>query len=170
MILVGRIISTHGLRGEVKVRIITDFPERFLEDRFYFLSLASEPGKMLKTEVEKSRLQGNKAVLKFRGFSSIDEAKKLKGAEVFIEEAALKPLQADTFYQFQIIGLEVFSEEGEPIGKLTEILDLPSNDVYVVQGKKEVILVPALKEVIKKIDLEQKKMWVKLLKEFTNED
>ncbi|MCL5774326.1 MAG: ribosome maturation factor RimM [Firmicutes bacterium] len=170
MILVGRVTSTHGLLGEVKVSVLTDFPERFLEDRFYFLSISSEPGKMVKMEVEKSRLQGSKAVMKFRGFSSIDEAKKLKGAEIYIEEADLKPIPPDTFYQFQIIGLDVYLETGELIGKLTEILDLPSNDVYVVQGKKEVILVPALKKVIKKIDLEQKKMWIKLLEEFINED
>lgn len=170
MILVGRVTSTRGLTGEVKVRILTDFPERFLEDKFFFLSFASEPGKMIKMEVEKSRLQSRLAILKFIGFSSIDEAKKLRGAEIFIEEAELKPLPPDTFYQFQIIGLDVYSEEGEVIGKLTEILELPANDVYVVQGKKEVTLVPAIKKVIKKIDLVQKKIWVKLLEEFIDED
>lgn len=160
LISIGKIVAPHGVRGDVRVIPLTDFPERF---------------KQLKSVLIDSRpfdIQGVKyhkqfVLLKFHGLDSMNDVENLRGKYLKIDRKDAAPLPEGYYYQFDIIGLAVYDEQGECLGKVTEILETGSNDVYVVENEvKKQLLVPALKEVVKKIDLANKNMIVKLQEEW----
>ena len=93
--------------------------------------------------------------MKLKGFNSISEAEKLKGCEIAIPEKWLWPLGVDEYYQFQIIGLDVYTDEGVHLGKVKDIFPTGSNDVYTVKKGQKEYLIPAIKEVIKEVDLQR---------------
>lgn len=155
---VGRIVNTHGVRGEVRVIPLTSDISRFEYLLFAFVIVDGKRKELRVTEV---RYHKSFVLLKFNGIDTMDEAEKLKGCDLYVDRKNARPLEEDEFFICDLIGLEVFEEE-QLLGKLTEVLETGSNDVYVVKGREKDILIPALKSVVLDVDLENKKMQVKL--------
>ena len=145
---VGQIVNTHGLRGEVKVNPRTDAPEVFE----VFEILCTEDGKEYK--VESVRYQKNCVLLKLSGVNNMTEAEKMKNKILFASRELFEDLPEDTFLVADIIGLEL-KDENIVYGKITDVISTGSNDVYEVKptvGKN--IYVPAIKDVVKEINID----------------
>lgn len=156
--MVARIVSPQGNRGEVKAEVVTDFPRRFAGTRSVHLGPDHAP-----YEVEGHRFAGRLVVLKLRGVDSLDQAERLRGLLVEVPESQAVPLPSEHYFWHQIVGLRVETASGEPLGQVAEILETGGNDVYVVRGPKGEILVPAIKQVVKRIDLDHGLMVVELM-------
>lgn len=161
LVAIGKIVAPHGVRGDVRIMPLTDFPERFRKLKTAFLASGT------KLTVEGVKYHKQFVLLKFHGLDNMNAVEHLRNQLVHVPESEVVKLPEGQYYQYQIIGLEVFTEDGQVIGKITEILETGSNDVYVAEnpGQKPV-MIPALKEVVKIIDLENKKMVVKLQEEW----
>ncbi|MGA1875466.1 MAG: ribosome maturation factor RimM [bacterium] len=156
LVHIGKIINTHGTRGEVKVYPLTDFPERYRSLKEVFLTTTAPESESL--VIDKVRFQKGLIILKLRGYNTIDEAERLKGCAIGIPEDQVWPLGEDEYYYFQIIGLKVYTEAGLFLGTVESIFPTGSNDVYVVKKDRKEYLIPATKEVIREINLEAKRI------------
>ncbi|MFC1932661.1 ribosome maturation factor RimM [Chloroflexota bacterium] len=145
-IAIGKILAPWGVKGKLKVAVVTDFPQRFAPSSKVYIS--QQPMTIDSTEWHKG-----KAIIKLNTIDSIKDAEKLQGRLVEIHYSQVYPLPEGQYYHFQLIGLEVWTTQGELLGNITEILTTPSNDNYVVNGAKGEILIPAIEDVIKSIDL-----------------
>jgi len=160
LITVGKIVAPHGVRGDVRIVPLTDFP-----DRFYDLKtvLVEDVGQL---KIEAVRQHKKFILIKFAERDSVSAAQLLRGKLLKIKREDVVKLPEGQYYIFDIIGLNVFTEEGTLLGSITDVLQPGSNDVYVVeQHDKKELLIPAIKEVVKKIDIEGKQMIVKLQEE-----
>lgn len=160
-IIIGEIVNTQGHLGEVRVWPTTDFPERFRELKEVYINAG---GKLTTYHIERVRYHKQFVIVKFTEVPDMNSAEALKGALLQIDREALIPLPADTYYFFDIIGLKVFTDAGDNLGTITDIIQTGGNDVYVVKppaGRD--ILIPALKQVVKEINPAEKKMIVELL-------
>jgi 16S rRNA processing protein RimM len=158
-ISIGEIIGHHGIKGELKLKLLTDFPERFRPDSEFELAWKDGERETRSVVIESVRPHKSHLLLKLRNVNTREEAAPFVGALFQVDENEVFPLPPGSYYQFQIIGLEVFSLEGESLGRLKEILTMPMHDIYVVKGEKE-YLVPALKRVVKKVDVDAGKIWI----------
>ncbi len=150
-ITIGTILAPWGVKGKLKVTVATDFPQRFAASSKVYIN--RQPMTIDNTEWHKG-----KAIIKLNTIDSIEEAKKLPGQLVEIHRSQLQPLPEGQYYHFQLIGLEVRTTQGELLGNITEILSTPSNDNYVVSGAKGEILIPAVEDVIKSVDLDKERL------------
>ncbi len=161
-ISVGKVLTTQGNKGELKVMLLTDFPERFQEgSEVYF----EEQTGLTKYKICSSRLHNKWLILGLEGVSDMKIAEKFRDCLIKIPSNEVMPLPKGSYYIFQLLGLPVFTEEGQYLGDLHEIFQTGSNDVYRVMhpdSNKE-ILIPALKECVQTIDLENRKIIVHLL-------
>lgn len=160
---VGKIVNTHGVRGEVKVISTTDFPdERYAKGSTLYIK--PDTKQMEKLIVASHRLHKNFHLLTFEGYHNINEVEKFKGEMLKISEDQLVDLEEDEFYYHEIIGCQVFTEDGTMLGKLKEILSPGANDVWVVQrpGEKDLLL-PYIDQVVKEVDVQSKKVIVHLM-------
>lgn len=157
-IAIGKIVSAHGIKGEVRVVPWTDSLERFnLLNRVYL----AKDGAVRTAHIISARSHKNVVVMSLREVTSANEAEALRNWTVEIEHKDLLPLPEGHYYIFQLIGLKVRILDGRDLGVLTEVLQTGANDVYVVQrpGCKDV-LIPALKSVVKKIDIQGQEILV----------
>jgi 16S rRNA processing protein RimM len=144
-VTIGRITAAHGIRGEVKVEPLTDFPQRFQPGSRLWLDGAPH-------DVERGRPQGRNVILKLRGVDSRTQAEALAGKALLAPEAA--PIEDEgVYYLHDVIGLRVEDTAGQTLGRLAEVLSTGSNDVYVVRGDRGELLLPALDDVIRQVDL-----------------
>jgi len=153
---VGKIVNTHGIRGEVRVISRTDFPEERYKvgnKLFLFLPKSKVP---LELTVKTHRTHKNFDLLTFEGYENINEVEKFRDGMLKVPESHLAALEEDEFYFHEIIGCLVATTEGEEIGKITEILTPGANDVWVVKGKggKE-YMIPYISDVVKKVDIKE---------------
>ncbi|MDV0430929.1 ribosome maturation factor RimM [Lactiplantibacillus sp. DA1] len=154
---VGTLVNTHGIRGEVKVVVVTDFPEeRFKvgQQLVLFKSPDATTGGVTVT-ITKSREQKGLYFLTFKGFDNINDVERYKGWTIKVPAEALHDLPAGEYYYHQIVGLQVVTTADEPLGTIKEILSPGANDVWVVQrehGQSDVLL-PKIPQVIKNVDL-----------------
>lgn len=161
MIRVGKITNTHGHKGAVKVQPLTDYPERFEELQDVYLVDGERKEKLT---IESIKYQKNNLILEIKEIEDMNQAEMFKGKYLFIEMKDARPLPEGHFYIFQLIGLQVY-EGNKYLGKIRDVMQTGSNDVYIVKrekGQKD-LLIPALKQVVKKIDLETQIMQVELL-------
>ncbi len=159
-LIIGTVVGVFGVRGELKVRIETDFPERFKQLKRVFICDAAY-------DVTRSRLHQGMALLKLNGLDDANHAADLDDCSVEVALDDAVKLKANQYFLYQIEGLRVETMDGEPLGTVSEILQTGANDVYVVatlEGKE--ILLPAIAQVIKQIDLEHGKMIVELMDEY----
>jgi 16S rRNA processing protein RimM len=157
-ISIGRIIKPVGLSGEMKVWPLTDFPERF--QTLHQVRVATAEAN-LTHRISASRQVGNHLYLRFSGVTEVGQANLLRGGLIQIPEEARFPLSKGSYYQYEIVGLDVFTEAGEKLGQVGDILETGSNDVYVVRGGGEEYYIPALVSVVLKIDLEVGRMIIR---------
>lgn len=162
MYLIGKIINTHGIRGEVKVKQITDFIERFSVGATIY---AVDPaGEVTPLEVASFRQHKNHILLRFTGFSTLESVESFRGSDLKIKHEQLTELEADEYYYHEIIGCTVKTTEGEKIGKVDAILSPGANDVWVVKntvGKE--YLIPYIADVVKHVDVENKQVIIELM-------
>ena len=162
---VGTIVNTHGIRGELKILPRTDFPEiRFRKGSVLHVS-GDVPGEMLELEIFSSRAHKNTYLVLFKGFQNINEVEKFKGREVKVPANQRVDLDEDEYYYHDIIGCKVVTEEGEEIGVVEDILKPGANDVWVTSGKnkKKQILIPVIDDVVLDVDVNQKRIKIRLL-------
>ncbi len=149
----GQIVNTHGLRGDVKVMPWADDPSDLLEfDRFFIDGT--------QYQVEHSSQQKNMILLKLQGVDSIDDAMKLRNRELCISREDVE-LEDGVVFVADLIGLPVMAD-GRKIGKITEVMTLPGNDVYVVKGEHE-YLIPAVREYVEPLNLSTGAVYVHLI-------
>lgn len=161
-IIIGKIVAPHGVRGDVRVIPLTDFPERFSKMK----TVSLDSGQTYQIESTKEHKQF--IILKLKGLNSRNDVESLKGHLIQIPREDAMPLPEDRFYIFDLIGLKVYDEEEKFLGVLTDVLQTGSNDVYIVEESAQAkpLLIPALKKVVLKIDLIEKIMIVKLQEEW----
>jgi 16S rRNA processing protein RimM len=155
---VGRVLRPHGVRGEVRVEIHTDFPERFAVYETLYLGDQRTP-----YGLEGHRFHQGKALLKFVGVDDRNAAEELREQWVWIAIQDAAPLQEGEIYLHQMIHLRVVTVEGEDLGEVTEIIETGANPVYVVRGSGGEILIPDTDEVILDIDLDRQRVTVQLI-------
>ncbi|WP_018250076.1 ribosome maturation factor RimM [Orenia marismortui] len=160
MIIIGEIIRHQGNKGEVRVKPLTDFLERFEQlDSVYLI----KNGDKKEVYIEDVWYHKQFIILKFEGFDEIGQAIDHKGYLIQIAEEDKVELSADNYYVEDVIGLEVYTDKGEYLGIVNEILETGANDVYIVKDEETELLLPAIKDVILDIDLSTERMKVKLL-------
>lgn len=145
-ITIGEILAPRGTKGKIKIKVLTDFPERFAPDSVVYVN--HQPMTVASTEWYKG-----KATVKFNFIDSFEDAERLRGQPIEIHYSQLKSLPEGEYYHFELIGLEVLTTEGELLGKITEILSAKSNDNYIVTGARGQLLIPAIDDVVKSVDL-----------------
>ncbi|WP_339063372.1 ribosome maturation factor RimM [Tepidibacillus marianensis] len=164
-IKVGKIVNTFGVKGEVKIYLYTDFPEqRFQEGNQLYLS-KEEGSEKQKITVEKAKVNKNVYLVKFKEWDNINEVEKYRDYYLWITKEQQEELNEGEYYYHQIIGCQVQTTNGEEIGTVTDILTPGANDVWVVKperGKKE-ILIPYIQEVVKDVDVKNRKIIIELM-------
>jgi len=160
-ITIGKVLASWGIKGKLKVEVATDLPQRFNPSSTVYIN--QQPMTIESTEWRK-----RKAIIKLGTVDSIEDAEKLRGQLIEIHHSQLHPLPEGQYYHFQLIGLEVRTTQGELLGNITEVLTTPSNDNYVVSGAKGEILIPAIEDVIKSIDLKKGRLVIEPLEGLLN--
>lgn len=160
---IGRILRPHGVRGELRAEILTDYPDRMRtfaqHSRALFVGKGHQPFTL--TGV---RFHQDAMLLTFKECTTRDEADVLRGAlvEIPLEEAV--PLEAGEYYHFQLIGMQVETEEGEALGEIVDAFTAPgANDVFVVHGSRGEILIPAIEDVVISLDVEARRVVIRPL-------
>ena len=158
-IAVGEIIKPQGIRGELKVIPLTHDIRRFGEIRRVYWKCADG---LRELYLEDYRPFKSFVLLKFAGIDNLTEAERLGRGLIYIPRSERPKLPEGQYYLDEIEGLEVFTTTGEYLGKIKQILQTGSNDVYSVSGRKKEVLIPALKHVIREVALDQGRMVVEL--------
>lgn len=157
MYTIGKIINTHGLKGEVKVKQITDFIERFNVGSVVYLIDTDE--KVIPLEIANVRKQKDYLLICFTGYDSIDAVEIFKGLILKIKNEQLTPLNDHEFYFHEIIGCTVSDMVGTKIGIVDSILTPGANDVWVIKNNQnKEFLIPYIKDVVKEIDVKNKQI------------
>ena len=158
---IGQIVNTFGIKGFVKVNPFTDDLDRFEELKSVFIVKNKE---LINFEIEEVKYQKHVVLIKFKDINDINMAEKYKGCYIKINRKDARKLPKDTYFIADLIGLEVYDENSNLLGSIDDIYNTGANDIYVVKnnlGKQ--ILLPGIPQVIKKVDLENKKIVVHLL-------
>ena len=161
LVIVGHIHRPHGVRGEVLVEPTSDVAERIpkLES---VLVVPPDGGPGAERQVEGVRRMGSGFAVKFAGVESPEAARRLLvGRQLAVPRTAVPAAGGDESYHFELLGLEVVRTDGLAVGTLVEILVTGANDVYVVRGPAGEILLPATREVIDRVSVEEGKLWVR---------
>ena len=156
----GRILRPHGVHGEVVVEVMTDFPERFEALETVYLGDAQQPT----PHRLRSRRQFHRQVLlAFEGFPDRTSVEGLREMLVQVPLAEAMPLPEDSYYPHQLVGLDVVTTDGQDLGRISDVLFALANDVYVVNGPRGEVLLPAIHQVIKQVDLAAGRIVVELM-------
>lgn len=156
LLQVGILSSTHGVRGEIKVFPTTDDVKRFKKNKEYILG--TKNGNM-DVRVESVKFFKQFVILKFEGIDTLDDILAYKGCSLYVNRAHAVKLQKDEYFIADLIGVEVFDEDDNYIGKLTDVSETGANDVYEITTEDDkVYLFPAIKECIKKVDMDNRKI------------
>lgn len=161
MLEAGKIVNTHGLRGEVKVVTWTDYPEDFEDIKHVYVKKKTSDEKLTISSI---KYQKNNLIIKFAEIKDINEAEKYKNQVLYVEREELGELPEGVYYIADLIGLDVVDENGEKIGVIADVFNTGANDIYDVkrEGKKNLLL-PVIDEVVKEIDLEKKTVRVEMM-------
>ena len=153
--MLGEILRPHGIRGELRVRLLTDYPERIAKLKTVYLADKPEPTAVTPYPVKGMRMNGDYGLLRLGDIASREEADRLRGLFVLVDMAHAVPLEAGEFYLYQLIGLKVETEDGETLGTLREVLETGANDVYIVDSPRYgEVLVPVIPDTIVKTDVQ----------------
>jgi len=163
---VGKLRRPHGVRGEILMEVLTDFPERLKRGMTLFVGPMHQ-----KMRLSSLRSQDQALLVAFQGLEDPESAGELRNQMVYVRAEDRPPLPEGEYYYHQLIGLQVVNEDGAPLGVVKEILETGANDVYVVlppDGPE--ILLPAINDVILEINLAGSQMWVHILSGLLVED
>lgn len=157
---VGVISTTHGIAGEVKVFPATDDMNRFKKLKEVILDTGKETQLL---HIQQVRFFKNMVIVKFKEFQSINDVERLRGKSLYVTRENAVKLQKDEYFIADMIGIQVVSDEGEDLGILQDVMQTGANDVYVVEKDGEELLIPAIKDCILSVNVEEGKMEVHLL-------
>ncbi len=155
-ITIGQILAPWGAKGQLRVEVITDFPHHLAPHSPVYVD--RQPVTIAGTSWHKG-----KAIIKLEGIDSVADAGKLCGKALEIHHSQLETLPEGQYYHFQLIGLEVWTTQDKLLGKVVRILSSSSNDNYVVSGKQGEILIPAIEDVVKSVDLERGRITIEAM-------
>jgi len=158
---VGKIVNTHGIKGEVKIVTWTDYPEVFEDLEYVF---AKKKNEEIKLNLKQIKYQKNNIIAKFSEINSIEEAETFKNCVLTAERDMLGELPEGVYYIADLIGCEVFSDSGEDLGKISDVFNTGANDIYAVSApQRKDLLIPVTDETIVSVDIENKKVIVHLI-------
>jgi 16S rRNA processing protein RimM len=160
-LVVGRIIKPHGTRGEMLVEVLSDFPDRFAPGSR--LEAGDPEGRRTPLTVSATRNDRGRNLVSFAEVHDRDAAESLRGALLSIDRREATPLGEDTFYEWQLDGLEVVDEDGRRLGTFARVLEGGGGDLWVVDTGEEEVLVPAVEEFVRRVDLEQGRIVLHLI-------
>lgn len=164
LLQVGVITTTHGVRGEVKVFPTTDDPARFKKLKNVVLDTGKE---LVDLEVAGVKFFKNMVIVKFKGIDNINDVEKYRKKSLYVTRENAVKLKKNEYFIADLIGLQAESDEGEDLGELSDVLQTGANDVYVLSKEgTDDILLPAIRECVKEVDLENGKIIVHLLPGF----
>ena len=159
---IGQIVNHFGIKGMVKVNPFTDDISKFEELKTILLE---QNKKLIEVQIEEVKYSKNQVLLKLKGINTVEDAEKYRGCYLKIARKDAKKLPKDTYFIADLIGTTVYTEEGVLLGKVQDIYNSGASDIYVVKDDNDKqILLPAINEVIKDIDIEQEKITVHLIK------
>lgn len=159
---IGKIVNTHGIRGELKIVSETDFPERF--DAGSELVIVDAQNKQTPVKIQSSRLHKNMYIVKLEKYDNINDVEKYKGSLLKIDAKYQEPLEEGEYYYHEIIGCRVITEEGQELGAITEILTPGANDVWVVsRPQNKQLLLPVIDDVVLDVDVLSKIVRIHLM-------
>jgi 16S rRNA processing protein RimM len=161
LITIGKAVKPFGVKGEMKIEPMTDFPRRF--DKLSRVFLVSPAGKEVVCDVTSVRYAGAVPFILFAGYDTPEKVKAFNGWLIKVPEEEAEPLPEGTYYWFELIGMEVFSEDGEKLGTIVDIFETGSNDVYVLKRGRQEVYIPATQDVIKQVDRKAKRMVIHLM-------
>lgn len=156
-VTVGQVLGPRGPSGQVRVKVLSDVPHRF--DAGQVVHIKSRPYRIIAS----APLRAGEVVLQLHGVDTTGAARQLAGEWVTISEDTAPQLPEGEFFHFQLLGLRVISQQGEELGHVSEIIQTGSNDVYLVSDGKGEILIPAVAQVVREIDLDAGLMVVELI-------
>jgi 16S rRNA processing protein RimM len=162
LVTIGKAIKTFGVKGEMKIEPLTDFPERF--ENLHRVYLVSPAGQEIICKVLSVRNAGGAMYLRFAGYDTPEKARILNGWLLKVPDSETVPLPDGSYYWFELIGMEVVSESGEKLGDIVDIFQTGSNDVYVLKRGRKEFYIPATKEIIKQVDKKARRMTIHVLK------
>lgn len=158
---VGVIASTHGIRGEVKVFPTTDDANRFKQLKKVYLDTGRESFPL---EIQNVKFFKQYAILKFKGIDNINDIEKYRGKSLMIDREDAAPLAADEYYIADMLGMDVYTEDGSLFGSLKDVMETGANDVYIIDSREHgEVLVPAIKECILNVDVKENRMTIHLM-------
>ena len=158
---IGQIVNTFGIKGMVKVKPFTDNIERFNNlEKIYIKNKSGQT----EYKIQEVKYHKNMVLIKFEGIENPEQADLLRNSYLIVDRETEEPLEPGRYYIVDMIGLDVFTDDNEYLGKLEDIYNTGSNDIYVVKNElgKQVLL-PAIEDVIKNIDMDSKKVIVHLI-------
>ena len=158
---IGQIVNTFGIKGMVKVKPFTNNIKRFDDLKNVYIKNRKEKKEY---QIEEVKYHKNMVLIKFKGIETPEDENLLRESYLLIDRSKEEPLEDGNYYIVDMIGIEVYSDKGELLGNLEDIFNTGSNDIYVVKDNQgKLILLPAISEVIKQIDIEKRKITVHLL-------
>ncbi len=162
MYTVGKIVKPQGIKGEVKAEIITSFPEHFLDLNELFIDIGSQ---LQAYPVESARLSGRFVYIKFADVHTRNDAELLRNKNLLIPEDELTQLEEDEFYIHNLVGMDVFDEDGQPLGRISDVIQgQAAGDIYVMKTPDNAeILIPAVKDFILEIDQDKKRITIRVI-------
>lgn len=162
LILIGHVIRPHGLAGLLRIVSYAQSTETFLRAGSVFLSIDKKG--FLKEKVVSVKPHGSTCILRLSHINSIDQAERYKGAEILIRKESLLKEEGDEFFWYELIGLDVYLLSGQYLGVIKKIFPTGGNDVYVVEGQGKEFLIPAIHQVVKEINIGDRKMIISPIK------
>ncbi|HQU91726.1 MAG TPA: ribosome maturation factor RimM [Pyrinomonadaceae bacterium] len=155
LIAIARIARPRGVRGELVAEVLTDFPERFDALESATAVLPNDGRRELK--IQNTWFQNDRVVLKFEGIDSIEAGEELRDAEICVPESETVELEDGEFFDWQLEGCTVVTVDGEPLGKVKELMRTGGTEVLVIDGEKE-YLVPFAESICTEVDIENKRI------------
>ncbi|WP_024622067.1 ribosome maturation factor RimM [Metaclostridioides mangenotii] len=157
---IGQIVNTQGLKGEVKIYPLTNDINRFDDlDKFYL-----DKDLQKEWEVEKVRYKGKMVIMKIKAIDSIEDAERLRNKFICVGRESTRELDEDEFFIADMIGIDVFTVDGDRVGLLREVLQYSANDVYVIEGDGKEYLIPAILKFVPEINMKERKMIIDPIK------
>ncbi len=158
-LVLGRVLRPHGIKGEVRMEVMTSYPEHVATLKHVYVGPEHRP-----YVLESARTHQGTLLLKLQGVDDRNAAEALhdQTVEVALEDAV--PLEEGEYYYFQLLGMAVETDAGEALGEVTDVLEVPGgNDVYVVQGPRGELLIPAIASVVQSLDLTGRRMVIHII-------
>ncbi|MBN1249721.1 MAG: 16S rRNA processing protein RimM [Anaerolineae bacterium] len=156
---IGRVLRPHGVRGELRVELLTAHPEHLAELKTLYVGDAYQPHAVLS-----ARMHKDLALILLQGYETRNAADALRDEFLYVALEDAIPLDEDEYYEYQLEGLVVVTEDGEQLGEIAEVFTAPdANDVFIVHGPLGEVLIPVIEDVIVDCDLEGGQVTVRLL-------